>query len=231
MRAMILAAGLGERMQPLTADRPKPLLKVADKSLIELQIEKLAVAGINDMVINHFYRGAMIEEALGDGSRYGVSIQYSSEPVRLETAGGIVKALPMLKEDCFVVVNSDIYTDFDYSRLPSVDGETRLAHLVLVPTVAHNPDGDFALDPQGLVHKAPVEGLPSYVFSGISVLHRKLFTGLPVQPQPLAPILIDAMSRSLVSGELHAGIWIDVGTPERLAQVQQLQARIEESST
>lgn len=230
MRAMILAAGLGERMQPLTKDIPKPLLKIADKSLIELQVENLVAAGVSAIVINNHYRGAMIEAALGDGRRFGASIQYSREPTRLETAGGIIKALPKLKDDCFIVVNSDIFTDFDYSRLPTVDGESCLAHLVLVPTVAHNSRGDFGLDPEGLVHASPIERMPRYVFSGISVLHRKLFAGMPVQPQPLAPILKGAMGKSLVSGELYKGVWIDVGTPDRLTQVQQLQARIEENS-
>ena len=132
MRAMILAAGLGKRMHPLTANKPKPLLKVGDKTLIEYQIERLVQGGITGVVINHFYLGTMIEEALGDGSQFDIEILYSKEPIRLETAGGIIKSLPKLKDDSFIVVNADIWTDFDFSRLQPLDGKDRIAHLVLV---------------------------------------------------------------------------------------------------
>ena len=131
MRAMILAAGLGKRMRPLTDATPKPLLKVGEKSLIEHQISKMAAAGIEHIVINHFYLGGMIEEHLGNGSRYGVSLQYSREPIRLDTAGGIIKSLPKLKDDSFIVVNADIWTDFDFATLMPLDGEKCKAHLVL----------------------------------------------------------------------------------------------------
>ena len=142
---MILAAGLGKRMQPLTADKPKPLLKVGDKTLIEYQIERLAEGGITGVVINHFYLGAMIEEALGDGSQFDIEILYSKEAIRLDTAGGIIKSLPKLKDESFIVVNADIWTDFDFSRLQPLNGKDRLAHLVLVENAEHNPHGDCLL--------------------------------------------------------------------------------------
>lgn len=224
MHAMILAAGLGERMQPLTADIPKPLLKVGAKSLIEHQVDKLVAGGVRQLVINHFHLGVQIEAALGDGSRFGARIDYSREPIRLETAGGIIKALPRLGEGSFIVVNSDIWTDFDYGRLQPVDGESVLAHLVLVPNAAHKPEGDFALDERGQVHAEAAGDAPRHTFSGISVLHRKLFAGYPIQPLPLAPLLRAAMAEGRVSGELHRGQWIDVGTPERLQEANELAA-------
>ncbi len=222
MRAMILAAGLGKRMQPLTANLPKPLLKVGDKSLIEHQIERLVAGGVTGIVINHFYLGSMIEEALGDGSRYGVEIQYSREAIRLETAGGIIKSLPMLKDDSFIVVNADIWTDFNFSKLREVDGETRLAHLVLVANAEHNPHGDFFIDEQGRVHEDHDHREGRLTFSGISVMHKNLFAGLPIQPRSFVPLLQEAMQADKVSGEVHEGVWIDVGTPERLEEVNRL---------
>ncbi len=228
MRAMILAAGLGKRMQPLTADLPKPLLKVADKSLIEHQLDRLAAAGVESVVINHFYLGNMIEEALGDGSQFGLEIQYSKEAIRLETAGGIIKALPKLKDDSFIVVNSDIWTDFDFSTLQEVDGEDRLAHLVLVENADHNPHGDFYIDDNGRVHEDHDAADARLTFSGISVMHKNLFKDLPIQPRSFVPLLQEAMQADKVSGEVHTGLWIDVGTPERLQEVNKLaQAEVE----
>lgn len=225
MRAMILAAGLGKRMRPLTATLPKPLLKVGDKSLIEHQIERLVAAGITGVVINHFYLGSQIEEALGDGSRYGVEIDYSREPIRLETAGGIIKALPKLKDESFVVVNADIWTDFDYSLLEPVNGRNKLAHLVLVANANHNPHGDFFLDDQGRVHTDNPDNTEKLTFSGISVMHKNLFAGLPIQPRSFVPLLQEAMEADKVSGEVHEGVWIDVGTPERLEEVNTIHRR------
>lgn len=222
MRAMILAAGLGTRMQPLTDQQPKPLLRVGDHSLIEHQVLKLARAGVSHIVVNHFYLGAMIEQHLGDGSRYGVALRYSPETVRLETAGGIIKALPLLEDDSFIVVNADIWTDFDYARLlPLANGETR-AHLVLVPNAPHHPGGDFHLDAAGSVHQDAQCGDPRYTFAGISVLHRDLFGGQPAVPSRLLPFLQQAMAERRVSGELHQGIWLDIGTPERLEAARRL---------
>lgn len=222
MRAMILAAGLGKRMQPLTADLPKPLLKVGGKSLIEHQIERLVAGGVTGIVINHFYLGDMIEKLLGNGSRYGTSISYSKEPIRLETAGGIIKALPQLKDDCFLVVNADIWTDFDFSSLEPVDGIDRLAHLVLVENADHNPDGDFYIDDKGRVHEDHSARDQRLTFSGISVMHKNLFRGYPIQPRSMVPLLQAAMLEDQVSGEMFAGTWMDIGTPQRLQEINAL---------
>ena len=223
MRAMILAAGMGKRMQPLTADIPKPLLKVGDKSLIEHQILRLTEGGITGVVINHFYLGTMIEEALGNGSRFGIDISYSRESIQLETAGGIIKSLSKLKDDSFVVVNADIWTDFDFSTLKALDGQNELAHLVLVENRDHNPEGDFYLDESGGVHEKSDLADDCRTFSGISVMHKKLFDGLPIKPLSTVPLLQEAMGQNRVSGELYSGLWVDVGTPERLQHVNSLQ--------
>lgn len=222
MRAMILAAGLGERMQPLTANTPKPLLKVGDKSLIEHQIDKLAAAGVSNIVINHFHLGSQIEQALGDGSRYGIHISYSPEAIRLDTAGGIIKALPMLGNDCFIVVNADIWTDFNYAHLPEIDADSCLAHLVMVDNRDHHPEGDFCLRNSGLVLDAEGDDGRRLTFTGISVMHKKLFAGYAIQPRSVVPLLREAMAKKLVRGEFHDGVWIDVGTPQRLRQVNDL---------
>jgi N-acetyl-alpha-D-muramate 1-phosphate uridylyltransferase len=231
MRAMILAAGLGKRMQPLTANLPKPLLKVGTKSLIEHQIERLVAAGVTGIVINHFYLGSMIEELLGDGSRYGVPISYSREPILLETAGGIIKSLPKLKDDSFIVVNADIWTDFDFSSLQPLDGEHKLAHLVLVDNAEHNPQGDFYIDAGGNVHENELSTDARLTFSGISVLHKDLFKGLPIQPRSVVPLLQQAMTADKVSGEVHTGVWIDVGTPERLQELNELVSQLAPDSS
>lgn len=217
---MILAAGLGKRMQPLTANLPKPLLQVGGKSLIQRQIDRLKDAGVTEFVINHFYLGHMIEEHLGDGSALGVKIIYSREPIQLETAGGIIKSLPKLQDESFLVVNADVWSDFDFSSLQPVDGVDRLAHLVLVRNAEHNPLGDFHIDDRGRVHEDPDAKGERLTFSGISVMHRNLFAGLPIQPKSVIPLLQQAMSENKVSGEIHSGLWVDVGTPERLQEVQ-----------
>ena len=225
MRAMILAAGLGKRMHPLTANKPKPLLKVGDKTLIEYQIERLVQGGITGVVINHFYLGTMIEEALGDGSQFAIELLYSKEPIRLETAGGIIKSLPKLKDDSFIVVNADIWTDFDFSRLQPLDGKDRIGHLVLVENAEHNPHGDFYIDESRKVHEDHEARDKRLTFSGISVMHKMLFEGFPIQPRLTIPLLQEAMANDLVSGEVHDGLWIDVGTPERLHEVNAIVAK------
>ncbi|HIF86251.1 MAG TPA: nucleotidyltransferase family protein [Gammaproteobacteria bacterium] len=222
MRAMILAAGLGKRMRPLTANLPKPLLKVRGKPLIEHQIEKLVAAGVSGIVINHFYLGDMIEAAVGDGKRFGVEISYSRETTRLDTAGGIIKSLSQLQDDSFIVVNADIWTDFEFSRLQAVDGKDRLAHLVLVDDADHNPYGDFYIDDVGRVHEDHSTRDQKLTFSGISVLHKKLFTGLSIEPLSVVPLLQAAMAENRVSGVIHPGLWMDIGTPERLLKVNAL---------
>lgn len=217
MRAMILAAGHGKRMLPLTESTPKPLLRAGGYSLIEWQILKLAKAGITELVINLHHLGCQIQQALGDGSRYGVTIAYSSEAELLETAGGIINALPLLGAESFVVVNGDVWTDYDFSRLPVVDPATTLAHLVLVPNAAHHPHGDFHLSANGRVSD---QTEPRFTFSGISVLHPQLFSGLTVQRLPLLPVLRHAISQQQVSGEYFTGDWQDIGSPERLKALE-----------
>jgi MurNAc alpha-1-phosphate uridylyltransferase len=216
MKAMILAAGRGERMRPLTDRLPKPLLPVAGKPLIEYHIQGLARAGIRELVINHAHLGSLLEARLGDGARWGVAIRYSPEGQALETGGGIFHALPLLGEAPFVVVNGDVWCDFDFRRLALAAG--CLAHLVLVDNPPHHPQGDFGLH-AGQVQPGAAGRL---TFSGIGLYHPLLFAGCQAGAFPLAPLLRQAMAKGQVSGERYAGTWIDVGTPARLAQLERL---------
>lgn len=219
MKAMILAAGKGERMRPLTLETPKPLLQAGGKPLVVHQIEKLARAGFRELVINPSWLGDKLEAALGDGAFYDVSIHYSPEPSPLETAGGIRQALDALASDeqpWFLVVNGDIWTDFDFSRLTPSAGDQ--AVLVLTDNPPQHPEGDFALDTAGRV---TADGERKLTFSGISLLHRSLFESLEPGYHKLAPILREAMARGTVAGLHHSGEWQDIGTPERLAQLDQ----------
>ena len=216
MRAMILAAGRGERLRPLTDYTPKPLLTAAGKSLIEYQIEALARAGIRHIVINHAHLGKQIEQALGCGMRWGVSIHYSPESAALETGGGIFNALPLLGEVPFLVINGDIWTDYDYSRLHLAEGD--LAHLLLVDNPSHHSDGDFVLI-DGRVSETEGE---CYTFSGIGLYHPALFANCTAGAFPLAPLLCRAIRSGRVSGEYYDGGWIDVGTPQRLEQLERM---------
>ena len=214
MRAMILAAGRGERMRPLTDHTPKPLLKVGGKPLIVWHIERLVQAGVTEIVINHAHLGAQIEAALGDGARWQVQIQYSAEETALETAGGIAYALPLLGTQPFLVVNGDVYTDIDYASLALPAG--MLAHLVMVDNPPQHPAGDFGLV-NGLLVEAASQTL---TFSGVGVYHPELFKEVARgQPAKLAPLLKSAMRQQAVSGQRHRGIWHDIGTPERLKQL------------
>ena len=222
MRAMILAAGLGKRMRPLTENTPKPLLKVDGKPLVEHLIQRLISGGVTGVVINYHHLGEMIRNFLGDGSRFGIEILYSEEPDLLETGGGIINSLPKLKDESFIVVNADVWTDFDFNRLEYINGDHCLAHLVLVENTQDNPTGDFYINQSGLVHDAAGNDSKRLTFSGISVLHRNLFEGYQSVPLSLAPLLKMAMMKGLVSGEVHNGVWIDVGTPQRLEQVNSL---------
>ena len=216
MKAMILAAGRGERMRPLTDTVPKPLLQAGGKPLIVHAIEALRLAGVTDIVINHAHLGEEIERVLGDGGAHGVKLRYSPETEALETAGGIAKALPLLGPHPFIVANGDVHSDFDFSRLVDALAPESLAHLVLVPNPDHHPDGDFALD-GGLVR---LSNGPKSTFSGIGVYRPELFRGIvPGEKARLAPRLRTAIDGGLVSGELHAGHWRDIGTPERLAEL------------
>lgn len=213
---MILAAGRGERMRPLTDAIPKPLLPAGGRCLIEHHLEALAAAGIRDVVVNHAHLGAQIEAALGDGTAYGLRIRYSPEAEALETGGGIFRALPLLGPGPFLVVNGDIWTDYDPGRLRIAD--TDLAHLVLVDNPPHHPAGDFVLA-GGRVRP---EGAPRLTFSGIGAYRPALFSGCTPGRFPLAPLLRAAMGRDAVGGEHFAGRWVDVGTPERLAALDRL---------
>jgi len=224
MKAMILAAGRGERMRPLTDTRPKALLSVNGKALIEWHLEKLAVAGFAEIVINHAHLGALIEAALGDGKRFGLSIIYSPESEALETAGGIAQALPLLGDAPFAVVNADVYSDFNYAQLADAvrhlaDQENHasaLAHLVLVPNPAHHIEGDFALN-DGFV---ALEGT-RFTFSGIAAYQPALFKAVARGSKArLAPLLREHIATRRISGELCAARWCDVGTPARLASLE-----------
>jgi len=216
MKALILAAGRGERMRPLTETTPKPLLRVGGQCLIEYHLHALASAGVKEIVINHSWLGQQIVDALGDGHRYGVDIVYSAEgEPPLETAGGIIQALPLLDHAPFILVNGDIWTDYDFSRLPqTLDG---MAHLVLVANPRHHREGDFALATHILKNSGD-----KLTYSGIGVYSPALFANLPAGVRPLAPLLRAAVERGEISGEWYRGQWWDIGTPERLQQLDTL---------
>lgn len=217
---MILAAGRGERLRPLTDTIPKPLVPVAGTPLIEHLIKALRRAGIQELVINLGYRGDQIEEALADGSRLGVSICYSrEEDPPLETGGGILRALPLLGAGPFLLVNADVFTDFDFAPLiahASMFTERDLAHLVLVDNPEHRPDGDFAL----AGNRVLLDGAPKKTFSGISILRPELFCNCEEGRFPLAPLLRHAAACDQLGGEYFNGLWSDVGTPQRHAQLE-----------
>ena len=212
MKAMILAAGRGERMRPLTDVTPKPLLEVAGKPLVVWLIEALARARFHELVMNVSHLGDRIEHALGDGRRWDVRISYSREPEALETAGGIATALPLLGGEPFAVVNADVYTDFDFTTLR--ERTLSLAHLVLIDNPPHHPAGDFALDGARVAH----DGARRFTFSGIGVYHPSLFSGIAAGAKcQLATVLRPQIAAGRVTGEHFGGRWLDVGTPERLA--------------
>lgn len=216
MKAMILAAGRGERMRPLTDHTPKPLLQVGGKPLIVWHIERLAQAGFKELIINHAYLGTLIETALGNGSQFGVSIHYSPEGEALETAGGIANALPLLGDEPFLVVNGDIYTEYDFSTLEHELADDWVAWLVLVDNPEHNHKGDFALAGNQVAEQGGV----LHTFSGIGVYRPALFAEIEHGSKAkLAPLLRVAMGSGRVGGELYTGRWADVGTPQRLAEL------------
>lgn len=210
MKAMILAAGRGNRMRPLTDHTPKPLLEAGGKPLIQHHIERLAAAGIHDLVINHAHLGEQIEARLGDGRIFGVRIRYSPEETALETGGGIHRALPLLGDAPFLVINGDIWCDLDPGALHLDDWD--LAHLVLVANPSHHPRGDFALS----AGRVQTDGPERLTFSGIGVYRPELFTDCHPGAFPLAPLLRAAMRDGRVGGQFHGGQWLDIGTPERL---------------
>jgi MurNAc alpha-1-phosphate uridylyltransferase len=215
MKAMILAAGRGERLRPLTLRTPKPLLLVRGRPLIAWHLAALARAGVRDVVINLSWLGAQIRAALGDGAAYGVAIHYSDEgPEPLETGGGIFQALPLLGPEPFLLVNGDVYTDFEPAGL--VLEPDALAHLVLVPNPAHYQRGDFAL----AAGRIQAEGEPRYTYAGIGVFRAELFAGCSAGRFPLLPVLQRAIARGRLYGECYTGRWTDVGTAERLAAIE-----------
>ncbi len=216
MKAMILAAGLGNRMRPLTLTTPKPLLAVGGKPLIVWHIDALRAAGVTDLVINTAWLGHCLHDALGDGSALGVRIRWSDEGEPLETAGGIIQALPLLGNEPFLLVNGDIWLRYDLGRLASRPLQDRLAHLLLVDNPPQHPQGDFAFMRQAGNDLIRPEGEEKYTFAGISLLSPRLFDGLPPGKAPLAPLLRQAIAAGRVGGEYHPGPWVDVGTPERL---------------
>ena len=221
MKAMILAAGRGERMRPLTDHTPKPLLKVGGKPLIVWHIENLAKAGFKEIIINHAHLGQQIEDALGDGKTWGVSIQYSPEKVALETAGGIANALHLLADEPFLVVNGDTFTDINFhstalhASIHAASGciKNPLAHLVLINNPPQHPKGDFAIE-NGLLKNT---GKTMLTFSGVGVYHPDLFANIKRgEPAKLAPLLRQAIAENQATAEHHQGVWHDIGTPERL---------------
>jgi MurNAc alpha-1-phosphate uridylyltransferase len=213
MRAMILAAGRGERMGALTTHTPKPLLRILDRYLIEYTIENLVRANIREMVINLSYHAEQIKTALGDGSRYGVAISYSVEPERLETGGGIFNALPLLGDQPFLVVSSDIITDFSYATLPRQP--EKLAHLILVDNPSFHPNGDFGLQSGHIAMHAK----PALTFANIGVYRPELFASCQPGHFPLNQLLFPAIDAANVTGEYYRGIWYNVGTPQEMEDV------------
>jgi len=217
MKAMILSAGEGKRMRPLTKYTPKPLLEVASKPLIVWHIERLARAGIKDIVINIAHLGEQIPQKLGSGNKWGVKLHYSDEIEQggLETAGGIIKALPLLDNEPFWVINGDIWCDYEIDRDLKLKNGT-LAHLVLVPNPQHNQKGDFDIENGFVIDR------PAYTFAGIGLYEPKMFEGMSIKKKPLAPILKKYMIDKKVTGELFYGRWYDIGTPQRLKEINTL---------
>jgi len=213
MKAMVLAAGRGERMRPLTDTCPKPLLQVAGKALIEHHISSLVKAGFRELVINHAYLGQQIEDYLGDGSKYNISITYSAENEALETGGGIYKALNLLGNDAFLVVNGDVFCEYDFSLLPKTIND--LVHLVMIDNPEHNPKGDFYFHNGRLLETKGSK----LTYSGIGIYRPELFKACSSGKFPLAPLLRMAIKNKAISAEHYAGFWMDVGTPERLEYI------------
>lgn len=215
---MILAAGRGERMRPLTDELPKPLLKAGSHCLLEYHLYQLADAGFVEVVINVAWLGEKIIEYIGKGEKYGLQICYSNEGAQaLETAGGIFKALPLLGDQPFVVVNGDVWSDYPYANLKDFE-LSGLAHLVLVNNPEHNLQGDFAIKDNRVLN----QGEQKFTFSGIGVYSKDFFSGLSPGKSPLAPMLREAIERGQVTGEVYQGHWLDIGTPQRLQQLEQL---------
>ncbi|MFO1395022.1 MAG: nucleotidyltransferase family protein [Steroidobacteraceae bacterium] len=222
MKAMVLAAGRGERMRPLTLERPKPLLEAGGAPLIVHHLRALRAAGFEDVVVNLSWLGGQIRAALGHGAAHGVRIQWSEEgPEPLETGGGIFRALPLLGPSPFLVLNGDVWSDIDYGALRDALGPDDLAHLVLVPNPGHNPRGDFVVERGRVVEDAPADAM-RLTFSGVGVYRSALFEGCQDGVFKLAPLLRVAARAGRVGARVHTGAWMDIGTPERLGELDRL---------
>ena len=221
MKAMILAAGMGNRMRPLTLHTPKPLLEVGGKPLIVWHIEKLQKIGVQEIVINTAWLGEKLVDALGDGSQFGVKILWSHEGQGLETAGGIIKALPLLGNEPFILVNGDVWTTMDFAPLLNVQLQDDLAHLVLVENPVQHPQGDFTLAANKAYTFEQARSGENLTYSGVAVMHPQMFDGLESGKRPLAPLLKQAMQQEKISAQKLQGVWVDVGTPERLNALDQ----------
>ena len=221
MKAMILAAGMGNRMRPLTLHTPKPLLEVGGKPLIVWHIEKLQKMGVQEIVINTAWLGEKLADALGDGSQFGVKILWSHEGEGLETAGGIIKALPLLGNEPFILVNGDVWTTMDFAPLLNVQLQDDLAHLVLVENPVQHPQGDFTLAANKAYTFEQARSGENLTYSGVAVMHPQMFNGLESGKRPLAPLLKQAMQQEKISAQKLQGVWVDVGTPERLNALDQ----------
>ena len=221
MKAFILAAGFGKRLRPLTDITPKPLLEVNDKPLIRYHLEKLAHIGVTEIVINAHWLAEQLVDALGNGSNLGLSITWSVEETILDTGGGIRRALGFLGEDNFLLVNGDVFSDFPFEALVAKDLKDNLAHLVLVPNPGQHPNGDFCLEPDGAITRKETGN--DFTYAGIALINPKLMRDWPCEEDvfPLLSPLLNAMEQGLVSGEVHRGVWEDVGTPERLRTLDQ----------
>jgi MurNAc alpha-1-phosphate uridylyltransferase len=216
MKAMILAAGVGERMRPLTNHTPKPLLEVGGQPLIAHHLQRLAQSGFTEVVINVSHLARQIMDYCGDGSRWGVSVNYSPEATPLETAGGIFNALPLLGDGPFLVVNGDVWIDYPFGRLANfVPRAPECGHLVMVDNRAQHPLGDFQLDAAGWL-RVLEPGITGLTYAGVSVYNRAFFAGMQPGKMPMRPLLDAAIARGCLSGEYYSGQWEDVGTPERL---------------
>lgn len=219
MKAMILAAGLGNRMRPLTLYKPKPLLEVGGKALIVWHIEKLKNIGVTEIIINSAWLADVLINALGDGSQFGVNILWTREEQGLETAGGIINALPLLGGEPFILINGDVWTTMDFTTLLSVELEDDLAHLIFVPNPEQHPKGDFTLlDGRAFTFDQNQQG-ENLTYSGVAVIAPKMFDGLENGKRPLAPLLKQAMLDQKVAAAKMQGAWVDVGTPERLSRL------------
>ena len=221
MKAMILAAGMGNRMRPLTLHTPKPLLEVGGKPLIVWHIEKLQKMGVQEIVINTAWLGEKLADALGDGSQFGVKILWSHEGEGLETAGGIINALPLLGNEPFILVNGDVWTTMDFAPLLNVQLQDDLAHLVLVENPIQHPQGDFILAANKAYTFEQARSGENLTYSGVAVMHPQMFVGLESGKRPLAPLLKQAMQQEKISAQKLQGVWVDVGTPERLNALDQ----------